>query len=537
MTNNLIIPNSVIDTMINDRKVRTSITRESHFLFFHFYFPHYVTYPTAEFQKEIFALTEDETIKNFFVVAFRGSGKSTIVTTSFPIWAILGRQKIKFVLILCQTRNQSKQHMTNLKRELESNILLKKDLGPFESESDEWGSSSLVFSKYGARITAASTEQSIRGLRHNQYRPSLLILDDCEDLASTKTEESRTKTYQWLTGEVIPAGDRNTRLVVVGNLLHEDSLLMKIRNNIQNEKIEGVFKEYPLLDVNGICSWPGKYPTNKDIENEKRQIGNETSWQREYLLRIIPDDDQVVRPEWIHYYDQLPDFSPQTEHRFAIISADLAISQESSADFTAIIVAEIFGYGKNVKIYILPDPINERLTFPETVEKLKAMAGVFGLMAKIIVEDAGYQKSVIQQLAAYGLNVEGFTPHGQDKRARLSATTQMIKSGHIIFPKHGAEKMIRQIIGFGAEKHDDLVDSFSMIVIKIIESENCYGEISFFSGDNEFDSKKYGLNKGNTQEETKKSNEEERKKLEREADLEILQRDFNQCQSGYFFGQ
>jgi hypothetical protein len=36
-------------------------------------------------------------------------------------------------------------------------------------------------------------------------------------------------------GEVIPAGDRNTRLIIVGNLLHEDSLLMRIKEEIENK--------------------------------------------------------------------------------------------------------------------------------------------------------------------------------------------------------------------------------------------------------------------------------------------------------------
>src|SRR4029077_1827283 len=102
----------------------------------------------------------------------------------------------------------------------------------FQEENDEWGSVSLVFSKLNARITAASSEQSIRGLRHNQHRPDLIVGDDLEDMASVKTKEGRQKTYQWFTGEAIPAGDKNTRTIIVGNLLHEDSLLMHLKRNI-----------------------------------------------------------------------------------------------------------------------------------------------------------------------------------------------------------------------------------------------------------------------------------------------------------------
>jgi hypothetical protein len=137
--------------------------------------------------------------------------------------------------------------MMNLRRELENNTLLKNDLGPFQEESDEWGATSIVFSNSNARITMASSEQSVRGLRHNQHRPDLIICDDVEDIASTKTRDARNKTYQWLTSEVIPAGDKSTRLVIVGNLLHEDSLLMRIREAIEEKLIDVIFKEYPLI--------------------------------------------------------------------------------------------------------------------------------------------------------------------------------------------------------------------------------------------------------------------------------------------------
>lgn len=244
----------LLEEIINDRLVRTTITRASHEWFFTIYLSHYVQNPSAPFHEELFALTEDPDLKFLCVVAFRGSGKSTIFTTSYALWSMLGQQEKRFVLICCQTRVQAKQHMMNLRQELENNALLKDDLGPFQEEHDEWGSASLVFSQTKARISVASTEQSIRGFRNQQYRPDVIICDDVEDIASTKTQEGRDKTHQWFTSEVIPGGDIETKIIVVGNLLHEDSLLMRLKNDIETGKRKGEFREYPLINADGIVS-------------------------------------------------------------------------------------------------------------------------------------------------------------------------------------------------------------------------------------------------------------------------------------------
>ncbi len=472
--------------MIKDQKVRIAITKESHWYFFHFYFAHYVKYATALFQREMISLTEDESVKNFFIVAFRGSGKSTIMTTSYPIWAILGKQQKKFVLILCHTKVQAKQHMMNLRRELEDNTVLRSDLGPFQEEKDEWGSGSLVFSAYGARITVASTEQSIRGLRHNQHRPDLIICDDVEDMQSAKTRESRQKTHQWLTGEVIPCGDRDTRLVVIGNLLHEDSLLMKISKDVKEERLIGVFKKYALVDEKNRIAWPGKYPDAQTLEDERKRVGNDIAWKREFLLVILPEEDQAIDPSWIQFYDELP---KKKEPRKIIIGVDLAISEKDTADCTAAIVGLVYGYEEGFRVYILPKPLNERLNFPSTITRITALFKSHRHIAEteLNIEDVGYQRAAIEQLNHNGIPAVGVKVTG-DKRSRLISVSSYIQQGKIRFPRTGCEELIEQLVGFGVEKHDDLVDAFTTIGHRAIELDEPVPFIGFIGMNSSDDS-------------------------------------------------
>ncbi|MFA5967140.1 MAG: hypothetical protein WC805_01300 [Patescibacteria group bacterium] len=484
MENNIANINE-INNIIKDPRVRSTVAKSSHEWFFSLYLSHYVTYPTAPFQKEMFLLSEREDVRLAVICAFRGSGKSTILNLSYPIWAVLGKLQKKHILIVGQTQPQARQHLDNIKRELEANTILRADLGPFEERDEDWSAGTIVLPKYNARITAVSMDQSIRGIRHGQYRPDLIICDDIEDSSSVKTRESRNKTFDWLTSEVFPVGDKNTKIVVVGNLLHEDSLIVRLKERIESGAMDGVFRSYPLLRDSGECNWPGKYPNEDEISRLKSSIGSNISWHREYLLHIISDQERVIHPEWIQFYDELPE-----NPLYSATSIDLAISTKTSADFTAMVSAVITGSEENMKIYILPNPINARLEFPEAValigEITKNLQNSFHFGYSwsnqyVWFEEVAYQAAFGQQVRYEDIpaDIEGFNPGTQDKRTRLALTSVMVNSGKVLFPRRGCERLIEQIIGFGVEKHDDLADSFSMLVIKAMEKNKPLPNVFF----------------------------------------------------------
>lgn len=460
-----------MEAIVENPVLRRGMTQQSHAMFLSVYLRHYLKYEMAEFQKDILRITEDQSNKLACIVAFRGSAKSTLVTLSYAIWAVLGIQQKKFVLIVCQTQSQARQHMTNLRRELEANVRLRSDLGPFQEENGgEWAMSSIVFRNNGARIMIASLDQSIRGVRHHQHRPDLIILDDVEDLNSCKTSEGRNKTFDWFTREIIPLGDLGTRIILVGNLLHEDSLMMRLKKKIEGKELEGVFKWFPLLDDQGNCLWPGKFDTPEKIEALRRSVANEFAWQQEYLLKIISDSTRVIFPEWIQYYEQPIDTS--LVPREIVVGVDLAISQRETADYTAMVTVKVFGRGKDLRVYVMPNPVNRRMGFPETMATIKVLVEALqtgGGDLQFVVESNGFQDIYVQTLINERFPVEG-VKHTGDKRSRLALTSYLIQNGTILFPRQGAEELITQLTGFGVENHDDLCDAFSMAIIKITKA-------------------------------------------------------------------
>jgi hypothetical protein len=47
-----------------------------------------------------------------------------------------------------------------------------------------------------------------------------------------------------------------------------------------------------------------------------------------------------------------------------------------------------------------------------------------------------------------------------------------------LFPEHGCEELIAQLIGFGVEKHDDLVDALTMAILEYSKEEQTQGSMT-----------------------------------------------------------
>lgn len=473
----------LFEQISDNQAIRKNIVSASHYWFFHLYLSHYIKYETAPFHGEMLTLTEDKLQKLLIFMAFRGSGKSTILSLSYPLWALLGVKKKRFILILSQTQYQAQLLLQHIKSELEQNELLKKDFGPFISRNTPWSSDTIVLPRFNAKIMAASTEQSVRGIRHGEIRPDLIICDDIEDLNSVKTMESRKKTFRWLTSEIVPAGDLNTQMVILGNLLHQDSLLMHLEDLIKADEIDGIVKRYPIIE-NQKPIWSSKFPDMASIVKEQRKIANKIDWNREYELKIVPEEGQIITHENIQYYEIIPevyepekyDYNKKKEHIIRLericTGVDLAISQKETADFTAMVSVQSMSFGvHDIKFYILPNPINQRLDFRDTIQQAKNLSQELGQSrhyTELFVEQVGYQLSAIQQMETEGLPVKGVTVSGSDKRARLNIVAPLIKQGKVLFPKHGCEDLIAQIIGFGVERHDDLMDAFTLVMMQLM---------------------------------------------------------------------
>jgi phage terminase large subunit-like protein len=442
------------------------------------YLTGYFTDSPATFHPQLVHALAEEHERRVLILGFRGSGKSTFGSLALPLWAALEYpEKYPFIILIADSSRQATLNISAIKHELETNALIKQDYGEIkgnviedftlQGEGEEWQKQNIVLSN-GVRILARSRGQKVRGLRHLQHRPKLLVVDDPEDGEWVRTKENRDKTDRWLHSEIMPGLDaRKGKLVVIGNLLHMDALLSRLRA----PGTGFTCLEFPLIDKDGRCTWPAMYPTEQSLKDKERDMGA-IPWQREMLLKIVSDDEAIIKPEDIHYYDEAPKgIAAMKGH-----GIDLAISQKESADYTTNVSGDVFyaedkppyGPGDTPKIFIRPNPYNTHVTFHDFLKYVRAIPGERGGANIFFVEDVAYQKAAIQEMERALLPVVPMRPT-TDKRSRLQTVAPLIKNGTVLFPRTGCEELLGQIFNLGVESHDDLCDGLTTLLLGLIQ--------------------------------------------------------------------
>ncbi|OGY40368.1 MAG: hypothetical protein A2570_03780 [Candidatus Brennerbacteria bacterium RIFOXYD1_FULL_41_16] len=279
------ITSKFLEKIQSNKRIRQTLAREDPMWFSLLYLRDHFDYPFAPFHIEMFHLIRQEDFNLIAVMAFRESGKSTIMNLANVLWSILGKPEKKFAIIIGKTQEQAKNHFLNIKAELENNDLLIEDFGPFAEDNDDLKRLSLELVYHESKIMSLASEQSIRGLKYGQHRPGLIICDDLEDLFSVFDYKESDLLYDRFYKEIVPAGNLKTKIVVLGNLLSQDSLIMRLKNDIREKQTKGVFRAYPLVDDEGLVLWQSKFNSPEKI-NELRNKLSEDSWSREYLLSL-----------------------------------------------------------------------------------------------------------------------------------------------------------------------------------------------------------------------------------------------------------
>lgn len=236
------------------RDLRKELGRNSILAFAQTYFPEHVPHKSCAFHEDISEILADMSEKRdgrLALAAPRGHAKSTVVSFLYVLWSIC-YCKEHFILILSATANQAEKLLTSVSTALDTNRLLQEDFpeifNPKEKAKKKCTQEEIV-TPNNIMVAARSVGQNFRGIKHDQYRPSLIILDDVDGEKNTYNTDARKKVFDWFAKTVLKAGVTKTlNIVAVGTLLHPDSLLGRLTK-------QGEFPDWQKLIYKAVISF------------------------------------------------------------------------------------------------------------------------------------------------------------------------------------------------------------------------------------------------------------------------------------------
>ncbi len=296
--------------MVGESGIRKQLGAIDLAFFGNAYLPHYFSKPSPKFHYELDKIWTDGVLKGFnpytqpkivdaqpgchhAVAAPRGHAKSTNLTFKDDLHAVLYHYK-HYILILSDTYPQAASFLEAISDELEENEAITEDFGNIVG--NVWREDVIV-TKTKIKIQAKGAGQKVRGLKHKNWRPDLIVLDDIENDENVRTPEQREKLKNWFYKAVSKCGDTYTDFVYIGTVLHYDSLLVNVMNNPEYNSVK--YKAVLNFSASPLWNIWETILTNKNNKNRKAEALAFFNKNKQAMLK----GTKVLWEEKLSYYD------------------------------------------------------------------------------------------------------------------------------------------------------------------------------------------------------------------------------------------
>ena len=261
-------------------------------------------------------------------LAPRGSSKSTCMAVIYPLHCIFYKYLYEefempcdhFILIFSRTYENAIDRIKDIRTEIEYNEAFQHLKG-----DKKWSERQSVTSN-GVLLVPQSRGGKVRGSLYRGNRPSLVIMDDLDDIESIGNAKRLAKDEDWWETDLMQCGDENTNFICVDTVKAVRAIAYELRNKpgwttsnfkaieyppeLKHPTNEQLWKDYqkifcdlaldPLLRQEKIDLF---YEANKAAMNE----GVVETWPQKWSYRSIREKEfESGRPLILREYQNLP---------------------------------------------------------------------------------------------------------------------------------------------------------------------------------------------------------------------------------------
>lgn len=217
----------------------------------------------------------------------------------------------------------------------------------------------------------------------------------------------------------------------------------------------------------GDTLWPERFGDYKALRYE---VGDAV-FETQYLQNPIASDKTIVKQSMIHSQTILE--APDIDNAAMIYAShDFPVKDKDTSDF----LGSTLAYKVGSTLYI-KDCLEKKMAFVRSVNYVTQLDTHYPGIIQVI-EDKANGAPILQQLQDSVPGMQAFNPGTASKMQRLESATLYMESGNVVFLKthwnddtqqyeysENIKNLIDRLLDFPFVEHDDILDSFSQLVL------------------------------------------------------------------------
>lgn len=236
----------------------------------HDFAPHHV-----EFWQHIWAIEKGKRPKPFVAIWPRGGAKSTSIEMATALLA--AKKARRYALYVSESQDQADDHVLNVGSLIESDVislvfpeLAARSLGKYGNIRG-WRRNRLM-TQGGFIIDALGLDSAVRGVKIENERPDLIVIDDIDSqVDGPGVVERKIRT---ITRALLPAGSNDVAVVAVQNLVHPDSVFAQLADG-RAEFLADRIVSGPIPAVEGL--------ETEQVDGKWRIVAGKATWEGQSL--------------------------------------------------------------------------------------------------------------------------------------------------------------------------------------------------------------------------------------------------------------
>jgi predicted phage terminase large subunit-like protein len=430
------------------------------------YLPHYFNYPPASFHHELIKLLETRpdqqgspgldqenrtahiAVKPVVIAAPREFAKTTVCSFGYVLHQICFNKR-RFIIIGSDTEELASDITGYIFLELLYNDRIRQDFGELVKGT---GPIDDFITCNDVRVKARGRGQRLRGMKHRQWRPDLVILDDLENDLNVRNKDIVHQILEWITSAVYPAMESHGNLFIIGTILRRRSALDVMLTSEEEPYCYFSRCIYRAITDEGKSLWEAKQPLAKLLR--QKQLMGTRAFNQEKMNEPVHEAG-VFRQEWIRYYH--PDTLKDKELNI-VGFFDPSMESGASSDYKAVLTV---GLATQEMVFYVMDAFIQKTTLENTFRTIGNRFKEYGHQI-IGVEDNLFQRLLLTEIdrlgKEIGLNipVKGVT-NRVAKEARIISLSPLLERGKIRFIRGHSDQelLIEQLLYFPSKTIND----------------------------------------------------------------------------------